>query len=336
MIKIEENYALLPHNTLGIDVKSRWFISYDSEEDLHKILSDEYFYSLPFLHVGEGSNLLFLSDYNGIILHSNIKGIEITNEDDQSVTLQVGAGWSWDSFVQYAISHRWGGVENLSGIPGEVGAAAVQNIGAYGSEVKDLIVSVEAYDIQTGEKHIILNQECEYAYRKSKFKAEWKGRYIITSVLFRLSKHPQYNVEYGNLKTILSGKEITLQTIREAVISVRDSKLPNPKVLGNAGSFFMNPYIENAQYETLKQTYPDIPAFPVSEKLVKIPAAWLIDQCGLKGFQQGKAAVHENQPLVLVNKGGATGQEIADLAQYIEKAVQEKFGITIIPEVTYI
>ena len=335
-MKIEENYSLLSHNTFGIKANTRWFISYDSEEELQKILSDEYFQSLPFLHIGSGSNLLFLSDYEGIVLHSAIPDIEIVAEDEKTVELKVGAGCIWDEFVQYATNKGWGGTENLSGIPGEVGASAVQNIGAYGSEVKDLIVSIEVYDVLTKEKRQILNTECGYAYRQSRFKNEWKDKYIITSVIFSLLKQPQYNIEYGNLRELLSGKEVTLQTIRDAVIAIRDSKLPNPKIDGNAGSFFMNPYVEKDHYEVLKQKYPNMPSFPVSEKQVKIPAAWLIEQCGLKGFQMGKAAVHDKQPLVLVNKGGAVGQEIADLALHVQDTVYQKFGITISPEVIYI
>ncbi len=333
---IEQNYPLLSHNTFGIEAATRWFISYDNEDELRKILSDEYFLSQPVLHIGAGSNLLFLSDYEGIILHSRISSIELISEDDHFVELRVGAGMTWDDLVIYTVGKGWGGIENLSNIPGEVGASAVQNIGAYGCEAKDVIVEVTAYDMQTGEKHLFGNKDCEFGYRHSIFKGKWKGRFIVTHVTFRFSKQPQFSLEYGNLKQVLDGKEINLQTVRDAVITVRASKLPDPEVLGNAGSFFMNPFVSRSQYELLKEEYPDIPSYPVSENSVKIPAAWLIDHCGLKGFQQGNAAVHDKQPLVLVNKGGATGKEIASLAEKVREQVKAKFNIEINPEVAYI
>ncbi len=335
-MEIKENFSLLSHNTFGIDVSTRWFISYDNEDELKKVLSDEYFLSQSVFHIGEGSNLLFFSDYEGIILHSKIQDMEILEENSESVTVKVGAGTSWDTWVEYAVSKSWGGMENLSGIPGEVGASAVQNIGAYGCEVKDVITEVEAYDIQTGEKQIFSCEECKYSYRESIFKKNWKGKYIITHVIFRLSKKTAYNLEYGNLKEMLSGCEINLRTIRNAVISIRESKLPDPKKMGNAGSFFMNPMVKKSQYDELKKKYPSIPSFTVSDNYEKIPAAWLIDQCGLKGFQSGNVAVHDKQPLVLVNKGGAVGEEIFSLAQMVQKEVKEKFGIEIVPEVTYV
>ncbi len=335
-MNIQENYPLLSHNTFGIEANTRWFISYDSEEDLLKILSDEYFLSQPVFHMGGGSNLLFLSDYDGIILHSEIQGMEIVDENDDFVCLKVGAGVCWDDVVAYAVEQNWGGIENLSHIPGETGAAAVQNIGAYGCEIKDVLVDVTAYNMQTGDKQIITNQECQFSYRESIFKKEWKGMYIITHVTLRLSKNPQYSIEYGNLKDVLSGLEINLKNLRDAVIQVRASKLPDPKVLGNAGSFFMNPYVEINKYQQLKDLYSTIPSFPVSDEMVKVPAAWLIDHCGLKGYREGNVAVHDKQPLVLVNHGGATGREIAALAEKVKKSVQEKFDINITPEVTYI
>lgn len=335
-MKIEENYSLLPYNSFGIAAKTRWFISYDNEEELLKILSDEYFQSLDFLHIGSGSNLLFLSDYEGIILYSSISGIEVLSENEQEVELRVGAGVEWDSLVEYTVAKGWGGIENLSGIPSQVGAAAIQNIGAYGCEVKETISSVSACKVKTKEMIELKNDDCRFAYRHSIFKGEWKGEYIITSVTFRLSKEPAFNLEYGNLKEVLAGKEITLSTIRNAVIQVRNSKLPDPKICGNAGSFFMNPYISQQQFALLKENYPDLPSYPVSDREVKVPAGWLIDRCGLKGFQMGNAAVHDKQALVLVNKGNASGKEIADLAGFVHDKVKEKFGISLVPEVTYI
>jgi UDP-N-acetylmuramate dehydrogenase len=336
LMTISENYPLLRHNTFGIEARTRWFITYSDEQELQKILADEYFLSQPVFHIGCGSNLLFISDYEGVILHSGIKDVEIAGEDDRFVYLKAGAGMLWDELVVYAVDRGWGGLENLSGIPGEVGASAVQNIGAYGCEAKDVIAEVAAYDMQTGERRIISNAECQYAYRESIFKKAWKGRYVITHVTFRLSKFPQYHLEYGHLKEYLAAREISLQAIREAVMAIRAAKLPDPETLGNAGSFFMNPCICTAHYEGLKKIYPDMPHYPVNDDVVKIPAAWLIEQCGLKGFQEGHVAVHDRQPLVLVNKGGATGMEIARLAEKIQAGVKDRFYIKITPEVTYI
>ncbi len=334
---IRENYSLLHHNTFNMDVKARWFLEYDSEEDLRKLLSDEFFFSQAFWHIGQGSNLLFLSDFNGVIVHSAIQGIEVLNETGESVLVKVGAGYVWDDFVACCTGKGWGGVENLSLIPGEVGAAAVQNIGAYGSEVSDTIEEVHAYSLETGEKLVFTNEQCAFAYRKSFFKAEPnKGKYFITHVIFRLSKNPEFNLGYGNLEELLKGKDINLKTVRNAVITMRESKLPDPKVTGNAGSFFMNPYVCTAHFNALQKKYPQMPFYPVNEEVVKIPAAWLIDRCGMKGKSLGGAAVHEKQPLVLINKGHATGDEIALLAEEIRKTVKEKFGIELQPEVNYI
>lgn len=336
-MQIKENYSLLKHNTFGLDVKARWFIEYESEEDLKKILSDEYFFSLPYLHIGEGSNLLFLQDYEGVILHSLLKDIEVVREDDEQIWISAGAGNSWDDFVAYCVGKGWGGLENLSLIPGEVGSSAVQNIGAYGVEAKDLIEEVHVYHIDKNEKKVFSNTDCRFAYRESIFKSELKGQCIITRVVFRLSRKPVYNIEYGNLKDILAKDGvINLETVRNAVIAVRRSKLPDPEELGNAGSFFMNPYIEKAKYNDLLASYPNMPSYPVSDQLVKIPAAWLIDQCGLKGKKLGNAAVHEKQPLVIINTGNATGDEIARLAEEVRNTVMTKFGVELRLEVNYI
>ncbi len=336
-MRIEENYSLLAHNTFGINIKTRWFIEYKSEEELQKILSDEYFYSLPFFHIGEGSNLLFLGDFDGIILHSNITSIEIVQQTSDFTDIKTGAGVVWDDLVAYCVQQNWGGIENLSLIPGETGAAAVQNIGAYGAEIKDCLLEVHAYNIETGEKEIFSNADCQFAYRESIFKTTHRGKYILTHVVLRLSNIPVFNLEYGNLKEILSAQhELSLQTIRNAVIKIRENKLPDPKKMGNAGSFFKNPYICIAHYEGLKQHYPEIPHYPVNEEVVKVPAAWLIDQCGWKGKCIGHAAVHEKQPLVLVNTGEATGKDIVTLAEAIQNDVKKKFFIDLEPEVLYI
>ncbi|MDR0542165.1 MAG: UDP-N-acetylmuramate dehydrogenase [Dysgonamonadaceae bacterium] len=336
-MRIIENYSLLKHNTFRLDVKARWFVEYESEEDLRKLLRDEYFLSQAFWHIGRGSNLLFLGDFNGVIVHSGIKGIEILKENDRYVWLKVGASEDWDTFVASCVEEGWGGIENLSLIPGEVGASAVQNIGAYGVEVSDCIEEVHAYHLPTEEKRIFTNEACKYSYRHSFFKEEVnRGLYYITYVVYRLSKKPEYKLDYGHVKRLLEGKDVNLQTVREAIISIRRDKLPDPEVEGNAGSFFMNPYICIAHYEGLKKQYPAMPHYPVNNEVVKIPAAWLIEQCGMKGQTAGGAAVSEKQPLVIVNRNRATGEDIALLAEKICRAVKDKFGIELQPEVNYI
>ena len=336
-MRIEQNYSLLKHNTFGLDVKTRYYVEYETEEDLQKLLRDEFFFSQRFWHIGQGSNLLFLGDFDGIIVHSAIRGIEKIKEDEQSVWLKAGAGNDWDSLVAYCVENEWGGLENLSLIPGEVGASAVQNIGAYGAEVSERIEEVHAWSLESGEKQIFSNAECDYSYRSSFFKRlENRGKYYVTHVIFRLSKQPEFRLDYGNIREQLAGKPVTLQTVREAVIAIRESKLPDPKKTGNAGSFFVNPYISMQHFQQLKEQYPDIPHYPVNEEIVKLPAAWLIERCGLKGKTVGGAAVHEKQALVIINRNRATGQEIASLAEAVRKAVKEKFVVELQPEVNYI
>ena len=336
-MRIEQNYSLLEHNTFGLDVKTRYFVEYETEADLQKLLCDEFFFSQRFWHIGQGSNLLFLGDFDGIIVHSALQGIEKIREDAHSVWLKVGAGNDWDSLVAFCVENGWGGFENLSLIPGEVGAAAVQNIGAYGAEVSEYIEEVHAYSLETGEKQIFFNAECDYSYRNSFFKKlENKGKYYIVHVVFKLLKQPKFRLDYGNIREYLAGKPVSLQTVREAVIAIRKSKLPDPKETGNAGSFFVNPYISMEHFLRLKRRYPDIPHYPVNETTVKIPAAWLIERCGWKGKTRGGAAVHEKQALVIINQNQATGQDIASLAEEIGKTVKEKFDIELQPEVNYI
>jgi UDP-N-acetylmuramate dehydrogenase len=333
-----KNYPLLSHNTFGMDVKASVFVEYDSVAELKTILSDNNYLSGQWLHIGGGSNLLFTGDYAGTVLHSAIRGYEVVDEDDREVKVRVGAGEVWDDFVAYAVGNGWYGAENLSLIPGEVGASAVQNIGAYGAEAKDLIVKVETLAVETGTERVFSNEECRYAYRESIFKKELRGKYIVTYVTYRLSKQPVFNLEYGNVQGELAkrGCEVTLENVRNTIIAVREVKLPDPKVQGNAGSFFMNPMVPRARFEALQQQYPDMPHYDVDGDRVKIPAAWMIDRCGWKGKQVGRAGVHTKQALVLVNCGGATGDEVISLARQIQESVQQKFGISISPEVNFI
>ena len=331
------NYSLLSRNTFGMDVKAKRFVEYDNEEELKALIPT---LSGEVLHMGGGSNLLFKGDFEGTVLHSAIKGIEVVDESAESALVRVGAGEVWDDFVAWAVERGYGGVENLSLIPGEVGASAVQNIGAYGVEAKDVIAMVEAVDLQSGEKRIFAPQECDYAYRQSIFKKQLKGRYAITYVTYRLQKTPQLKLDYGNLRTVLTNQstvnsQLSIRQVRQAIIDIRNAKLPDPKVQGNAGSFFMNPVVSREKFLSLQKDYPQMPYYEV-EGGVKIPAGWMIDQCGWRGKSLGRAGVHDKQALVLVNLGGASSEEIITLCNTICKDVYEKFGIDIHPEVNLI
>lgn len=330
-----ENYSLLQHNTFGMNVRAKRFFEYKSVEELQQLIKsvpiDE-----PLLHIGGGSNLLFTGDYEGTILHSAIKGIEVVDETDDNILVRVGAGVVWDDFVVYCCEHNWGGVENLSLIPGEVGASAVQNIGAYGSEAKDTIALVEAVELRTGQLRVLGNAECNYAYRQSIFKQELKGKYAITYVTYKLDKHPVLKLDYGNIRTELQSKEhVTISDVRQAIIDIRNTKLPDPKILGNAGSFFMNPVVSREKFLSIQKDYPQMPFYEVDNG-VKIPAGWMIEQCGWKGKSLGRAAVHDKQALVLINLGGATSDEIIALSDAVCKSVKDKFGVDIHPEVNFI
>ena len=337
-MKVFKDYPLLLHNTFGMDVKAALFIEYGSVEELKEVLRMPEVKEGRWLHIGGGSNLLFTGDYPGAVLHSAIKGHEIVKENGEEVIVRVGAGEVWDDFVAYTVAQGWYGAENLSLIPGEVGASAVQNIGAYGVEAKDLITEVEAVDVNTGEERVFKNEECGYAYRESVFKLSLKRRYVLTQVSFRLKKTPSYQLDYGNVRTELEkrGCGLTLENVRQTIIDIRNAKLPDPKIQGNAGSFFMNPMVSRSQFEALLAQYPQMPHYEVDARRVKIPAAWMIDQCGWKGKQLGRAGVHDKQALVLVNLGGATGKEIIRLSEEIQKSVSDKFGVCISPEVNYV
>lgn len=322
-------------NTFGLDVKAGRWLEYASVEELKALIAEGQI-SSPYLHVGSGSNLLFLGDFEGTVLHSAIRSIEQVNQDAEKVWLRVGAGVIWDDFVAYCVERGYYGAENLSLIPGEVGASAVQNIGAYGVEVKDLISCVETVDVH-GDKRVFGVEECGYAYRNSVFKRPDMKSFFVTHVTFALNKAEQYTLNYGTIRQELEKyPQIDLATVRQVIVSIRESKLPDPKVLGNAGSFFMNPIVPRAKYETLLQEYPSMPSYQVDAMHVKIPAGWMIEQCGWKGKSLGNAAVHDKQALVLVNCGGATGADIVALSDAVRAAVREKFGVEIHPEVNMI
>lgn len=322
-------------NTFGVDVSAASFFEYGSEDELCEGIAAGSI-TMPYLHIGSGSNLLFIKDYEGTVLHSCIKGIDVTAENEDRVWVRVGAGVVWDDFVAYCVEHNWYGTENLSLIPGEVGASAVQNIGAYGVEVKDLVTSVETVNI-LGEKRVFRVQECEYAYRKSIFKRPEMKSFFVTYVNFCLSKKEFYMLDYGTIRQELAKyPAVDLKTLRHVIIGIRESKLPDPKILGNAGSFFMNPIVPRVQFEALQRQYPSMPHYDVDEERVKIPAGWMIDRCGWKGKALGAAAVHDKQALVLVNLGGASGADIVLLSDAVRASVYEKFGIEIYPEVNFI
>ena len=332
-----QNHSLLNYNTFGLDVKTKYFLEFDSEEDLIDILKQSLVRENPLLVVGQGSNLLFLNDFDGVVLHSAIRGIQTVEETEDAVLIEVGSGVIWDDLVGYCVKQGWSGIENLSLIPGETGAAAIQNIGAYGVEIKDVVQKVKTIRIADGQSSVFEQEACHYAYRESVFKKELKGQFIVTSVIIRLCKKPVFNLSYNHLeKEVLKNGTMNLENIRNTIIRIRESKLPDPKVLGNAGSFFMNPVVKRERYEALQLQYPDMPHYFVSEQEEKIPAGWLIEQCGWKGRTIGNVGVHAKQALVLINCGGAKGKEIAELAAMIQQSVAGRFGINLIPEVNFI
>lgn len=331
-MKIIDNCPLKERHTFGMDVKADRLIEFANEDELKSALTAAV---KPLLFMGGGSNLLFLNNFAGTVFHSVIDDIDIVAEDDNSISLRVGSGVVWDDFVAYCVEKGWWGVENLSLIPGEVGASAVQNIGAYGVEVKDVLQSIEAISVDDLSKRIFTNDECNYGYRDSIFKNSLKGKYVITYVTYRLSKTANPNIGYGALKSVLS-ENPSLKEIRDAIIAVRNSKLPDPKVYGNAGSFFMNPVIPIEQFVALQSRYPDIPSYPALDGYIKVPAGWLIEKSGWKGKSLGNAAVYEKQALVLINRGGATGMEVKHLADTVIEDVRKMFGITLHAEVNYI
>lgn len=342
MIHTYEAISLQPYHTFHIDIEADMLLEYDHVEDLQEILRHQKQYPAPLLHVGAGSNLLFTEDFHGTILHSKMCEIHVENETDTTIDLMVDNGLVWDDFVEYCVSKGWYGLENLSYIPGEVGASAVQNIGAYGVEACQLIQEVHTIEVATGNKRIFSLEECQYGYRQSIFKQEhMRGRYIVTHILYRLSKERVVNLEYGSIQAQLAAIGVdantaSLQQIRNVIIEIRKDKLPEPDVLGNAGSFFMNPVVSEEVFQRIYKEYPNMPHYRISDEEVKIPAGWMIDQCGWKGHSLGNAGVHKHQALVLVNLGGATADEIINLAEEVRSAVYERFGITIKPEVLYI
>lgn len=332
------NFELKGHNTFGISAKCKRFVEFCSVAELQQALGSLTDADKPILILGGGSNLLLTGDFSGTVFHSAIKGHE-AKETADGVLLRCGSGETWDGIVALCVRNGWYGAENLSLIPGEVGASAVQNIGAYGAEAKDIICKVEAVEVSTGKIREFTNAECEYAYRQSKFKNEWKNRFIITYVTYKLSSTFTPRLDYGNIRAELERRGIVhpdASQLRGVIIDIRNAKLPDPKVEGNAGSFFMNPVVSKAKYDELAAQYEQMPHYTIDDEHEKIPAGWMIDKCGWKGKSLGRAGVHSRQALVLVNRGGATGADIVRLCETIIKDVKDKFGIEIKPEVNII
>ncbi|WP_303317132.1 UDP-N-acetylmuramate dehydrogenase [Flavivirga abyssicola] len=332
---IKENISLKPYNTFGIDALASFFISVSSIDELKQVLALKAYPNK--LILGGGSNMLLTKDFKGLVIHINLKGIEVVSETDNFVTIKAHAGENWHEFVLWCIDNDFGGIENLSLIPGNVGTAPIQNIGAYGVELKDTFVSCEALSLESQTVTAFTKADCDFGYRNSIFKQQAKGQYIITSVTFVLSKkNHKLHVNYGSITSQLKTMHVTqptIQDISKAVIAIRESKLPNPKEIGNSGSFFKNPVISKSHFDKLSQNFSDIPSYPVSESEVKVPAGWLIEKAGFKGKQFENYGVHKKQALVLVNYGNAKGSDILNLSKLIQKTVKRLFGISIEAEV---
>jgi UDP-N-acetylmuramate dehydrogenase len=334
---IQNNISLKPHNTFGIDVNCKYFVEYTKPSDIEEIIS---FNKLKNNHntiiLGGGSNHLFTKDFDGLVIHPTNNKISIAEENNDYIFIKADAGLDWDYFVEYTVKNNWGGIENLSYIPGCIGASPVQNIGAYGVEAKDCIHQVNVVDMKNGSTQTLDNNECEFGYRTSIFKNKFKNKFIVDSVVFKLSKKPVYITHYGTIQDELNHKDtVNLKTIRDTIIKIREEKLPDYKKLGNGGSFFKNPIINNKTADKLLLKYPNMPIYNATDNTKKLAAGWLIEQCGLKGYSNKKnsAGVHNKQALVIVNKGNATGKDILNLSKHIQKQVFDKFMIQLEPEV---
>ena len=331
-----DNFQLQKYNTFGIQATTEKFFSYTSQEELCSFLKNDFRKDMPFFILGGGSNVLFTQNYQGTIIHPETKGISIVKEDGNDVFVVAAAGEIWDDFVQWTVEHNLFGAENLSFIPGCVGASPVQNIGAYGVEAKDIIYNVRCLSVADQSERIFTNKECKFGYRDSVFKHEEAGKYIVLDVTYKLQKHANFNLHYGSLQSVIDETTATLQSVRDEIISIRRQKLPDPKEIGSAGSFFKNPVIPKHQAETLKNQFPTMVTYPVGDENVKVAAGWLIDSLGFKGFQIGGAKVHPKQALVLTNAGNAVGTDVVNLAKEIQEKVRKTYGITIVPEVIYL
>jgi len=330
---IHENVSLKPYNTFGIDANARYFAEVKSISALTALLEHPDYKALPKLILGGGSNILFTGDFSGLVIHNQIMGIELIGDDSEHVFLKIGAGENWHEFVLYCIKNNYAGVENLSLIPGTMGAAPIQNIGAYGVELKDTLHEVHTISIDDKKHHVFKNSECEFGYRDSIFKKSLKNKHIITHAILRLSKNPIFHLEYGAIRDKLAGKPLSIKAISDAIIQIRQEKLPDPKIIPNAGSFFKNAIVTSEKFLALQKQFPKMPNFAEPNACVKIPSAFLIEACGFKGKRFGNVGVHAHQALVLVNDGNGTGAELKALSEKIQRAVMERFGIALTTEV---
>lgn len=335
-MQVVENHSLASLNTFGVDVQAKWFAQVTSVTELQELLASPQWQNFPRLILGGGSNILFTKDYDGLVIHNLLRGEQLLDQDADHIWIRVGAGENWHELVQFVIDRGWGGIENLSLIPGYVGAAPIQNIGAYGVELSDVLWSIEAVNIETGRLVKLTAAECAFGYRDSIFKRKLKDQFVIVSVTLRLNLQHSINASYPALAAKLEEMGIEEPTIREvskAVIEIRQSKLPDPNKIGNAGSFFKNPVISRTDFDRIKEKYPDVPSYALEDDTNKVPAAWLIEQCGWKGKKVGRVGMHEKQSLVLVNYGGANGQELAQHAMDVKKSVADQFSIELQAEV---
>lgn len=334
------NVSLKSLNTFGIDVKADYYTEVNSITDAQVLLNSPQAQHQPYFILGGGSNILFTQNVSGLLIRMLIPGIQVLREDAEHVWLKIGAGENWHQLVLHCVANNWGGIENLSLIPGTVGAAPIQNIGAYGVELKDVLEEVHTLRIADATLHVFTNNDCHFGYRNSIFKNSHKNQYIVCAVVLRLTKNPVLNLSYSavadTVEKLHPGVTPSLRAVSDAVIHIRRTKLPDPNEIGNAGSFFKNPEISQHQFNNLQQQYPDMPHYSLSSEQVKIPAGWLIEQCGWKGKRLGNVGIYPNQALVIVNHGNATGEEVKQLAQQIQNSVYEKFAIEIIPEVNIV
>ena len=333
-MKVSNNHSLKSSNTFGVEAHAACYVLCEEESDIVRFCRQPPLRDGPLLILGGGSNLLFIDDVDGVVVQPNVKGVHLVKKDRETVLVRAMAGENWDDFVAHTVNRGWGGVENLSFIPGSVGASVVQNIGAYGVEVKSVVHSIQAVCLGDGTRVTLPPDRCGFGYRASNFKAAWAGRYIISAVTFRLSRQPAYVLDYpGVQRAVDAVGEVDLKSVRQAIIGIRQQKLPDPKVIGNAGSFFKNPVVDPTVLNALRNRYPDLPCYPHRGNRFKLAAGWMIDQCGFKGKRLGRAAVHDRQALVLVNRGGATGREVLALSEQVRQAVYERFGISLEREV---
>jgi UDP-N-acetylmuramate dehydrogenase len=339
-MNLERNFSLKKYNTFGLEVRAKYFVDIRSVEQAIKFFRENYSNSEHRLIIGGGSNVLFTeNNYDGIVIKNSIIGIHVVKEDDHFFWVKSGAGTNWHKLVQSCVKANFGGIENLSLIPGTAGAAPIQNIGAYGVELKDTFEALEAIEVASGEKVYFRPEDCKFGYRDSVFKQEYKGKFFITNIVLKLWKEPKLNTSYGKVKEYLDAlkkKEYSIVDVSEAIIKIRQSKLPDPAITGNAGSFFKNPTITDKKLRDIQKSFPEVPYFNLEDGHYKVPAAWLIDQCQLKGYKHQGASVHKDQPLVLINENNATGKDIWELSRYVQEHVKDLFNIYLEPEVSII